>query len=1601
MKLLANILPLIRRSNHSGERSQDQRSRDGKLQRLTGSRVPVLASFFMGLCLFASPAWGQVVVTAATGGTNISADKAANATSPAWTTLGNIVISENGNNASFAVGTNVTLILTAPAGWQFNSAETVTATVTLGSGGGSPNVAVNSVSVATSTITLNLTVSATNKYDILTISGVQVGATNGAALPSSGNILRTAGNPGTATINGIVNGTTNFGSLSQIVGAANKLTIATQPSATATAGQAFAPQPAINIADQFGNVLTAANGNADNSSVVTAARNLGNGLLQGTVTATASDGVATYTNLSHNVANTINITFSSGTLTSVTSNNITVNPAAASKVVFIQQPSNAGTGAIITPAMTVQLRDQYDNNVLTSGVSVAMTLSSGTGTLSGTTTRLTGSTGIATFDDLSINLEGSKQLTASSSGLTSAVSNSFSIIQTVTPTKVVFVQQPTTTTAGQAISPAITVQLKDAVDANAPVSGVSITLTLTTGTGTLSGTVTQVTNSGGLATFNDLSINLSGSKNLTALSSGLTSDVSASFTINPAAASQVAFVQQPTNTVAGATISPAPTVQLRDAFGNDVPTSGVSVTMTIASGTGALSGTTAQLTNASGLATFNDLSIGAAGSKSLQASSTGLTPDISATFDITTGAFTKLQLLMPGETAAPGTPSGKTGTPTAQVAGTSFNVTVNAVDANWNLVNTVTDEVGITSSDSYATLPANANLVAGTKIFSVTFKTAGSATVTSTDLSDGGKTPNTSPSVTVTPGAFVKLQLLVPGETAVPGSPSGKSGTPTAQQTTVQFQITVNAVDANWNLVNTITDLVGITSSDGAATLPPNANLVSGTRNFNFTFGTSGSQTITASDLTDPGKTANTSPSITVNEAGSIMSTSTGGNWNDPATWIGSTVPRNNAHVVIATIGGNAVTINANTASIRSVTINSGAILQGGGAFTLTVGWNNQTSFTNNGTFNANAVAVVLSATTTWTGGGEYNLNTLDLGSNKTLTLAAGVTLKLAGAGNPILNPGTLVPGTSSTIEYNGTSAQIITSSTTINFNSLKITNSAGVTLQKNLTATNLTGNLTITSGGLLNSSDGTTAFSITGAGGATLSVGANSALNLGSTATTASAFPTGFGTTTLDPSGTVQYSNSSSTTQTVSLSPTYGNLLFSGSGTKSIGAGTLTLAGNWTNNSTGGSLSTGTSTVLMTGTGRTIGGSAPTSFATLNINGTVTNSATITIGSDLGGTGTLTQGTSSTLNVNFGGAIGLSGLAASASGNTVNYQFGGAQTVKLANYANLVFGGSGVKTFVAGTTGVAEALTFGGTATADATTNSPTVDYNGGGNQSIAVMNYHNLMLSNAGTKSFLGGTTRIASVLSVSGGATANATANLSTIEFNGSSLQSFPVITYNNLTLSGAGAKSAAGNTTVNNNFTNSGSTSMGTFTLSITGTRTNTGTMQFAGAANGLTFAGGTVEYNGTTVTQTIANGTYNHLVLGGTAAKTTGGDLTVSGNFTNSVTTSMETFTLAITGTKTNTGTMQFAGASNGVVFAGGTVEYNGTVAQTVTDGTYQNLLFTNSGVKTITAATTATGTLTVNAGASLTVNPAIILQVNGDFTLAGTVTNNGIINVGN
>src|SRR6185369_6624857 len=121
--------------------------------------------------------------------------------------------------------------------------------------------------------------------------------------------------------------------------AATKLTIQTQPSATATAGAAFAQQPVIRIEDSLGNLRSSDN------TVVTVARSAGSGTLQGTLTATAVNGVVTFANLSHNVANTITLSFTASGLTSATSSNVVVSPAAFAKLQLLVPGETAAPGS--------------------------------------------------------------------------------------------------------------------------------------------------------------------------------------------------------------------------------------------------------------------------------------------------------------------------------------------------------------------------------------------------------------------------------------------------------------------------------------------------------------------------------------------------------------------------------------------------------------------------------------------------------------------------------------------------------------------------------------------------------------------------------------------------------------------------------------------------------------------------------------------------------------------------------------------------------------------------------------------------------------------------------------------------------------------------------------------------------------------------------------------------------------------------------------------------------------------------------------------------------------------------------------------------------
>ena len=137
--------------------------------------------------------------------------------------------------------------------------------------------------------------------------------------------------------------------------------------------------------------------------------------------------MATFSGLKIDTAGSYTLAATDGSLTGVTSNSLAISPAAANKLVFGQQPSNATAGVAISPAVTVKVEDTYGNVVRSNSSTVTVTLSSGTFASGSSTATATASSGVATFSGLVIDTAGSYKLKATDGSLTNATSNSFTI----------------------------------------------------------------------------------------------------------------------------------------------------------------------------------------------------------------------------------------------------------------------------------------------------------------------------------------------------------------------------------------------------------------------------------------------------------------------------------------------------------------------------------------------------------------------------------------------------------------------------------------------------------------------------------------------------------------------------------------------------------------------------------------------------------------------------------------------------------------------------------------------------------------------------------------------------------------------------------------------------------------------------------------------------------------------------------------------------------------------------------------------------------------------------------------------------------------------
>ena len=144
-----------------------------------------------------------------------------------------------------------------------------------------------------------------------------------------------------------------------------------------------------------------------------------------------------------------------------------------------------------------------------------------------------------------------------------------------------------------------------------------------------------------------------------------------------------------------------------------------------------------------------------------------------------------------------------------------MSVTVEAQDGGGVDDPAATPTVHFTSTDPQAVLPANTALAAGAATVMVTFKTAGSQTVTATDTSAVPLTAGTSGPVIVAPLAATHFVVTAPGSAT----------------TGVATNVTITAKDQFGNTDTAYAGTVHVTSTDGAATLPADTTLCSGTKN--------------------------------------------------------------------------------------------------------------------------------------------------------------------------------------------------------------------------------------------------------------------------------------------------------------------------------------------------------------------------------------------------------------------------------------------------------------------------------------------------------------------------------------------------------------------------------------------------------------------------------------------------------------------------------------------------------------------------------------------------------------------------------------------------
>ena len=618
-----------------------------------------------------------------------------------------------------------------------------------------------------------------------------------------------------------------------------KLLFSVQPS-TAVAGATIAPSVQVAATDQFANTVASF---AD-SITVAIDTNPGTGTLSGTRRVPATNGVASFPDLSIDRAGAgYTLAATTATLTSATSTRFTVGPAAPSattSTVMASPLSISSSNGSSAAMITVTVRDGLGNAV--PGVTVTLG-ATGSGNDLTQPAGPTNGAGVAQ-GSLSATISEVKIVSAKAGSLPLAATDTITVYP-ATGGALSFTGQPGATLAGAAINPPVVVTAKDPFgNVSTSFTGmVTLAIADNPGGGTLGGTVAKAA-SGGVAAFGDLQIGKAGSGyTLSATATGLAPGKSVAFnvTAGPLSASQTTVTVSPaTITASNGTSAVTVTVTTRDALGNPIP--GVPVALT-ASGAGNTLTQPTGPSNSAGVAT-GTLSSTVAGAKIISATAGGVPVSQTDTVSVTPASSNALFFTV---------------SPTAAVAGVAMTpaVVVTVQDSFTNVITGFTGTVtlGLGNNPSGGTLGGTLSKAA----------VAGVASFGDLTIDKSGTGYSLKASATGMPGAVtapftVAAGPVSPSQTIVAASP----GTITASSGSSATTITVTARDAGGNPIPGASVVLTATGSGDSLIQPAAVTTTAGVASGSLSSTAAGTKTITA---TVNGVPITQQPTVTVNAA--------------------------------------------------------------------------------------------------------------------------------------------------------------------------------------------------------------------------------------------------------------------------------------------------------------------------------------------------------------------------------------------------------------------------------------------------------------------------------------------------------------------------------------------------------------------------------------------------------------------------------------------------------------------------------------------------------------------------------------------------------------